>query len=270
MDDFYKTLINSAAYEDIADFKILFKEDFKNLIKTGQLLQKNSIIYCKTDFTIMLFEYLKFSGRKYVLITHHSDYSIDQQWFNLKPPCIKKWYAINTAYKHPDLITIPAGIWTSEGRAYYQDYHKIKWFKENKERLFNKEKSISRVYCNWGDTNPERKNVIKKLKVPYLHQSGLSFKTYCEQMSEYKFVISPNGNGLDNHRTWEALYLGCIPIVINHYIYDGYPDLPIIRVNDYSELTQKMLNESLEKTYTYNKMYSEYWEKTIKEEFNKL
>jgi len=244
--------------------------------ETGQyadafmMWQKNAIIYCKTDFTKHLFNYLRLSGRKYILITHHSDYSIDQSWFNFKPHCIKKWFAINTTYKHPDLITIPAGIWTSEGRAYYQHHHKIEWFKENRERLFNKEKDTSIVYCNWGDTNPERKKIIEKLNVKYKWISGISYKEYCEDMASYKFIISPNGNGLDNHRTWEALYLGCIPVVIDHYIYDGYPDLPIIRVKDYSELTEKILKESLEKEYNYEKMYLEYWKNKITKEFNIL
>jgi hypothetical protein len=32
-------------------------------------------------------------------------------------------------------------------------------------------------------------------------------------MSDYQFVASPMGNGYDCHRTWEALALGCVPIV---------------------------------------------------------
>ena len=30
------------------------------------------------------------------------------------------------------------------------------------------------------------------------------------KMAEYGFVVSPVGHGLDAHRTWEALALGCI------------------------------------------------------------
>ena len=32
-------------------------------------------------------------------------------------------------------------------------------------------------------------------------------------MIKYTFILSPAGIGLDCHRTWEALCLGCIPIV---------------------------------------------------------
>jgi hypothetical protein len=260
-----KTIINSAAYEDLADFKILYIQDIQEFIRNGKILRNNAIIYCKTDFTPLLFEHLKFSGRKYVLISHHSDYSIDPFRFRDKPKSIIKWYAIHTTYKHPDLITIPAGIWTSEGRAYYQAHHKIQWFKDNIQVLWNNEKNTDTVYCNWGDTNPERKKVIEKLEknVKYKWIHGISFKEYCEDMSKHKFIISPNGNGLDNHRTWEALYMGCIPIVIDHYIYDGYPDLPIIRVNDYSEVTNEILQKALKKEYNYDKLYLEYWKQKI-------
>ena len=33
------------------------------------------------------------------------------------------------------------------------------------------------------------------------------------ELSSYKFALSPEGNGIDCHRTWECLYLGVIPIV---------------------------------------------------------
>jgi hypothetical protein len=259
-----RNILNSATYEDIADYAILKVDDFKKLDYNKNLYKQNCIIYCKTDFIHLLFEHLKFSQRKYVLITHHSDYPVGENKFKSKPNCIKKWYAINTTYKHKDLITIPLGSKTPEGREYHEPQYNIKWFEENRERLFNKEKNVSIVYCNWGDTNPDRNKIIQNLKIRYLKQSGLSFETYCEQMSQCKFVISPAGNGLDNHRTWEALYLGCFPIVIKNDIYDGWNDLPIIQIDSYENLSLDILNDSLEKTYNYEKLFAYYWHKRIK------
>jgi len=256
-------LINSAAYEDIANHVILTQSDMQEYMRNYKLLKSDAIIYCKTDFSPLLFKHLAFSGRSYKIITHHSDYPIDQHRFNSKPSCIKKWYAINPTYKHPDLIPIPLGTKTPEGRAYHEPQYKIKWFEKNRERLFNSEKNTSRVYCNWGDTNPARNNIIKKLKVGYLQQSGLSFETYCEQMAQYKFVISPPGNGLDNHRTWEALYLGCIPIVIANPIYDSW-QLPILQVKYFSEITDRILEEYLDRDCSYEMLDFEYWKKLIK------
>ena len=36
---------------------------------------------------------------------------------------------------------------------------------------------------------------------------------YLMTLGSHKFVLSPRGNGLDAHRTWEAMLVGAIPIV---------------------------------------------------------
>ncbi len=66
--------------------------------------------------------------------------------------------------------------------------------------------------------------------------------TWANQL-EYAFVISPPGNGLDCHRTWEALALGCIPIVMRSgSLLDLlYESLPILLVDDYSVITEEAL-----------------------------
>ena len=259
-------LINSAAYEDIADHIILTLEDMQDYMKNFKLLKKDAIIYCKTDFTPLLFQHLGFSGRSYKLITHHSDYPIDHLRFNSKPSCIKKWYAINPTYKHPDLIPIPLGTKTPVGRAYHETQYNIKWLEENLERLQNKNKIIDKVYCNWTDTNLYRNTIIKKLEeagVPYVLERRLSFENYCENMSDYMFVISPPGNGLDNHRTWEALSVHSRPIVIADYIYDTWKGLPIIQVKDYTEVTELLL-ATQSALVSYKLANFEYWENIIK------
>ena len=82
-------------------------------------------------------------------------------------------------------------------------------------------------------------------------------------MSKFKFVISPPGNGIDCFRTYEALYFNCIPIVIKNYIYDCWKELPIIQVNDYSEVTYDLLYSYLNKEYNMEKLYFTYWKNLI-------
>jgi hypothetical protein len=80
-------------------------------------------------------------------------------------------------------------------------------------------------------------------------------------MVKYKFVLSPPGNGIDCHRTYEAIALGCIPIVKSSPLDPLYEGLPVIIVQDWSEVTRELL----EKEYPYNmdiyseKMYLQYW-----------
>lgn len=55
----------------------------------------------------------------------------------------------------------------------------------------------------------------------------------------YAFSISPHGNGLDCHRTWEDLALGCIVIVKTSTLDPLYEGLPVVIVKDWSEVTKE-------------------------------
>ena len=59
--------INVNRYEEICDFSIVPRE---NKLFSPKFLQKNAIIFCKTDYIDELFFNLQFSGRKYILVTN--------------------------------------------------------------------------------------------------------------------------------------------------------------------------------------------------------
>lgn len=88
-------------------------------------------------------------------------------------------------------------------------------------------------------------------------------KNYYREMSRFKFVISPRGGGEDCHRTWEALYLGSIPIVLSSSINEIYQDLPVIVVDDWNILTKEFLEkkweEFKEKEWNWKKLNLRYW-----------
>ena len=55
-----------------------------------------------------------------------------------------------------------------------------------------------------------------------------------------KFVLSPPGNGIDCHRTWEAIYLGAVPVVLTGYISpDLIRGLPILAVNSFEDFLSR-------------------------------
>jgi hypothetical protein len=57
------------------------------------------------------------------------------------------------------------------------------------------------------------------------------------EYARHAFVISPHGKGLDCYRTWEALLMGCIPIVRRSAIDPLYRGLPVAIVDDWDEIT---------------------------------
>jgi len=100
--------------------------------------------------------------------------------------------------------------------------------------------------------NTLEKNNIKNV---YLHSTE-----YFDILSDYKFIISPEGNGIDCHRHYEALIYGCIPIVEdNPLTREKYNNLPILFTNDYSEITEKylteMYDEMLNREYVFTKLF---------------
>jgi hypothetical protein len=64
---------------------------------------------------------------------------------------------------------------------------------------------------------------------------------YYSQIAAHRFVLSPEGNGVDCYRTWESLHLGAIPIVMASPAMSAFADLPILFTEDYSELSEDYL-----------------------------
>lgn len=64
-----------------------------------------------------------------------------------------------------------------------------------------------------------------------------------EQLKTHRFVISPPGNGLDTHGTWEALLCGCIPIVPRSDLDPVFENLPVWLVDSWDEVTDESLRE---------------------------
>jgi len=62
---------------------------------------------------------------------------------------------------------------------------------------------------------------------------------------EYAFSVSPHGNGLDCHRTWEDLILGCIVIVKTGPLDPLYQGLPVVIVKDWREVNKENMQQWL-------------------------
>lgn len=62
-----------------------------------------------------------------------------------------------------------------------------------------------------------------------------------KSMKEYAFVLSPFGNGMDCHRTWEALLCGCIPVVRTSVFDELFEGLPVLIVKNWSDVSLNLL-----------------------------
>jgi hypothetical protein len=91
----------------------------------------------------------------------------------------------------------------------------------------------------------------------------MPFREYMEEMSHYKFVVSPPGDQHEAYRHWEALIVGSIPVMRRTSLDGIFNDLPAIFVDDYTEITEDFLHKKYEELkdqkYNYDKLYMKYW-----------
>lgn len=198
------------------------------------------------------------TDKKFVLVTHNGDESVEQTDI---PDNLVKWYAQNLNYEHNKIEAIPIGLENPKWHPFKLD--KFKDFKPSKKRVG--------VFGQFNPvTNPShRLDLIAKVNSGiiwadlYYCLNGKNFDEYLDNMSRYKFCLCPRGNGVDTHRIWESLYLGCIPIVLKHktheFMYGKLPVAFVDRWEDFDEsveLNNNFNSELLTMKYWKNKIYS--------------
>jgi len=83
------------------------------------------------------------------------------------------------------------------------------------------------------------------------------------QRGQFSHVLSHHGNGLDCHRSWEALILGHVLVVQKSSLDPLYKELPVIIVDDWREVkdisSSEMLLVDSSKEFRREKLTNSYW-----------
>ena len=213
---------------DKNNLEIIKKDESRVLYRTKKfVLNENDVIFCKTDLLPDLFSILYnqsgFSNIK--LITHQAATpSINEIIFKLKPKIISKWFSVNVDFKHQDLIPIPLGIANEYATHNIRPKDFIEFFDKNKN--INDYKKEKKIYINFNiNTNiKKRKKILDQFLVrkDITYKTNLSLNEFVYDMFSHKFILSPEGKGIDTHRFWEAIYLGSIPIIEDHHTFGEY------------------------------------------------
>jgi len=93
----------------------------------------------------------------------------------------------------------------------------------------------------------DRVYAISRIPSKLLHQQTKfipRIETW-KNMREFAFVLSPFGNGMDCHRTWEALLCGCIPIVRTTVFNELFEGLPVLIVEKWEDITLPLLKQTI-------------------------
>ena len=195
----------------------------------------------------------------------------------IENPKILHWFAQNGVVRHSKFSQIPIGLdyhTMSQGETHWGPQmtpaEQEKLLQAIARRALPLAQRKLKAHANfhflmstkYGADRLRAKELIPSSLVDYEPQR-VDRKTTWENQSQYAFVVSPHGGGLDCHRTWEALCLGCIPIVRTSPIDGLFADLPVYIVQDWSEVTEdnlkKVLADFSRRTFDLNRLTLSYW-----------
>lgn len=113
-------------------------------------------------------------------------------------------------------------------------------------------------------TGVNRHRILQTLAANGIQNEVVAQTAYFDRLPFYKFVVSPEGNGIDCHRHYEALLSGCIPIIErNPLVEQKYSGCPILWTVDYSEITPDYLalkyQEMSQQVYDFSRLFLRYY-----------
>ena len=254
--------------------------------------KENIIIYClhsmsyieKMDF------FLDEVKRPFIFITAMEDTQLPLE---ISPGFIEKikynsffrhWFSINKTIPNDSYFTsIPYGLdyWTLTQRPYFgENKQTFAYQNSNLEIITNNMSDFStripKIYGNFHlhQTDERHGGWRRKLlsliprDIIYYQPSIVSRSESFQKMANYSFVVSPFGHGFDCIRTFEALCLGCIVIMKKSFLDVIYEDLPVLLVDEWSDINDILLKKTLEefkcRKFNYKKLKMEYWIDLVK------
>lgn len=298
-------LLKSATHKSptpVSDFGGLNPDWYSNMVP-------NSILHvCPQALPEFVKKVLPTIQVPFKLLTNNSDSTIPDDFqiestLLLNNPLLQTWFAQNCIGTHPKFFKIPIGLDYHSLNPYQNERKKMIWdlkpqhrwghkkvpveqewelrnLKNNSKPFWersvkayaNFQFSIHNTFNRYGKTDrPDAMEKVPK-QIVFYEPFKVTRNICWEHMTHCAFVISPHGNGLDCHRTWEALCLGCIPIIKTSGLDSLYSDLPVWIVQDWSDVTTENMKQTIDtfrsKTFKYEKLTLAYWQNIMRDNTN--
>jgi hypothetical protein len=202
----YDDIIHGDRFVEICDYAIKENDDKID----DKMLDKNGLIFVKTDQIINFFEAIREKPFNYVIVSHNSDHNITEEIYRQKPPNVLHWFAQNCRVNYEDVTPIPIGI----ERPCVSGLDTVQIVLDASRQEIDPT-NLAYINFSW-QTNPDARQPII---YQYCHnkwvtvQDRVPFEQYLREIKRHVAVFCPPGNGWDTHRFWETLYMGRVPIV---------------------------------------------------------
>jgi hypothetical protein len=264
--DFSAPLLSQATYKSICNKS--YNPLYSISIKPYDVLYLNPLFF--SDF-IILSRSIKVP---YVLVSSGSDNELSLKLFSqIDSHYLLHWFSQNCNFFSHKVSCLPIGLedCSLQTNGILSLYKHIR---SDSTKMHIKSPII--LYGFNPITNPEiRYDCLHHVtKHPLGRHIYALPRDYIKSLAQAMFVVSPAGNGLDCHRTWEALYLNTIPIVQGKSFYDQFPGFPGIVLDTWVDLHSITFTNiidhyhlCLKRLKHFNLMYFAHW-KSIIESFH--
>lgn len=244
-----------------------------------------SIYVCSDSLDHFSSHVLPRINKKFTLVSGDSDLSINQQSLGnafltiASHPLLLRWFAQNLDTAFDKLEPLPIGL----------DFHST-WYDPRiwgggfllpnlqeaqlREILLEAPLPVNRkpfAYCDWLGSldRGDRRKCLEQISASCIapqKERCTRIENWINQ-SQFQYVVSPKGRGIDCHRTWEAIALGCIPIVFKSHLSPLFSHLPVIELNHWDELNQSLLENAfqglLNRKFNLSTLLLSYWKSRI-------
>ena len=235
------------------------------MLENIKTIKNPSIYICTSAILHFINTMMPLIDFSFILVSGDCDETVPQEILNnndflklINDSRLIHWFCQNMTQDHHKITRMPIGL----------DYHTLTtrplWGplssceQQEKMLLMIKDKSLPfwnrniKCYANFHFTmntklGHDRKDAFQNINkdLIYYEENKVTRLITWNKQKDFAFVICPHGGGLDCHRNWEALCLGCIPIVKTSSIDKLYSDLPVLIVKDWKNITNELLNDTL-------------------------
>jgi len=184
-----------------------------------------------------------FSDMRFIIFTNLEDTPIDDYIFDAIPENVLCVSAVNSVSYGGKVTPAPYGL----QRRMIPDDNRIEDITSAMKNPSTNPSRLLYVSHNEG-SHQERvgiKDLFRNQSWAEVHEQRVPFSVFLRNLSQVKFMLCPRGNAIDCHRNWEVVYMRRVPVMKKHpYLQELYKDLPVLFVNDYSEVTEELLIEN--------------------------
>lgn len=286
--------VTSGMFRDLADYVQAFpyahfNEPFAvDTVERISCLRPAPIIFSARLENIMDAAFLDRFPGSVIVITTQTDGDPTQFVQLLDHKNLFRWFAANWSGKlHPKLEQIPLGLCypIQPPIVKFNSYSTVTdmtSFLGSQSLSAAGVVSTKLLALNWGgNTHPHRNEIWQHFcnakRVPWATcilnnvTSDAHKPNLYAQLTQYRFLLSPRGNGVDTYRTYEAIHLGVVPIVQHSGLDALYSELPVLLVDNFIAINESYLEQQWKNRFSdrskfnMSSLFRPYWVERLKE-----